>query len=189
MATCWEENLMLKKFVSLGENLVTSFTDGIHGQQVTKEIDMESIEIDGISPPVMGPLQLDLSSQVPYRQPELPCADLPNGQQVTKEIDMESIEIDGISPPVMGPLQLDLSSQVPYRQPELPCADLPNGNREDYFNICVPLYQASSRCNWDAAKFILDEHPNLPKPLTKQLNCPRTSHCLDHVLGILVDQL
>lgn len=33
------------------------------------------------------------------------------------------------------------------------------GSREDYFNICVPLYEASVTGDWKAAKTILDLHP------------------------------
>ncbi|MFS8010302.1 putative ankyrin repeat-containing domain-containing protein [Helianthus anomalus] len=36
-----------------------------------------------------------------------------------------------------------------------------NGPRENYLKIGVPLYEASIRCNWKAAKAILDTNPDL----------------------------
>ncbi|KAI3734803.1 hypothetical protein L6452_14282 [Arctium lappa] len=46
-------------------------------------------------------------------------------------------------------------------EPNLPRADLLNGSREDYFNICVPLFQASITGDWATAKLILDERQEL----------------------------
>ncbi|KAI3511214.1 hypothetical protein L1887_18360 [Cichorium endivia] len=42
----------------------------------------------------------------------------------------------------------------------LPCGDL-LGNREQYLNICVPLYNASIKGDWEAAQVILDNHKYL----------------------------
>ncbi|XP_023746060.1 uncharacterized protein LOC111894211 [Lactuca sativa] len=39
----------------------------------------------------------------------------------------------------------------------LPCGDL-LGNTDYYNNICVPLYNASMECNWEAASVILGQH-------------------------------
>ncbi|GKD43956.1 ankyrin repeat-containing domain, PGG domain protein [Tanacetum coccineum] len=39
--------------------------------------------------------------------------------------------------------------------------DLLNGPREDYLRIGVPLYEASIKCNWKAAKDIIDKYPEL----------------------------
>ncbi|KAJ9553537.1 hypothetical protein OSB04_017582 [Centaurea solstitialis] len=45
-------------------------------------------------------------------------------------------------------------------KPNLPRADL-LGSREEYFNTCIPLYEASITGNWAAAKVILDIRPEL----------------------------
>nr|GEX87075.1 ankyrin repeat-containing protein [Tanacetum cinerariifolium] len=44
--------------------------------------------------------------------------------------------------------------------PKLPCEDL-LGRTESYFDICVPLYQASISGDWRTAKDILDTRPEL----------------------------
>nr|GEX42794.1 ankyrin repeat-containing protein [Tanacetum cinerariifolium] len=44
--------------------------------------------------------------------------------------------------------------------PKLPCEDL-LGRRESYFDICVPLYQASITGDWKTAKGILGRRPEL----------------------------
>ncbi|PWA44042.1 ankyrin repeat-containing domain, PGG domain protein [Artemisia annua] len=43
-------------------------------------------------------------------------------------------------------------------------------NREDYFNICIPLYAASFTGDWEAAKNILDRHP-------ERVRCAITDNC------------
>ncbi|XP_071706390.1 uncharacterized protein [Rutidosis leptorrhynchoides] len=45
--------------------------------------------------------------------------------------------------------------------PNLPCQDLLMGLREDYNKIGVPLYKASIKGDWKAARVILDEKPEL----------------------------
>ncbi|GKA81241.1 hypothetical protein Tco_0787933 [Tanacetum coccineum] len=40
-------------------------------------------------------------------------------------------------------------------------ADGPSGSREDYFKIAVPLYEASLKGHWEAAKAIFDKRPEL----------------------------
>ncbi|KAL8194093.1 hypothetical protein R6Q57_026335 [Mikania cordata] len=42
--------------------------------------------------------------------------------------------------------------------PNLPCRHLLTGPRKEYLKIGVPLYEASIRCDWLAAKAILDKH-------------------------------
>ncbi|KAL7594720.1 hypothetical protein Lser_V15G28435 [Lactuca serriola] len=49
------------------------------------------------------------------------------------------------------------STSYSHRQPNLPCGDL-LGNEDAYNKICVPLYNASMRCDWEAASVILGEH-------------------------------
>ncbi|KAM0003904.1 putative ankyrin repeat-containing domain, PGG domain, ankyrin repeat-containing domain superfamily [Helianthus debilis subsp. tardiflorus] len=44
---------------------------------------------------------------------------------------------------------------------KLPCLDLVEGPREIYLKIGVPLYEASIKCNWKAAKAILDDRKEL----------------------------
>lgn len=53
------------------------------------------------------------------------------------------------------------TSYVHLPEPNLPRGDLLNGSREDYFNICVPLFQASITGDWATAKVILDERQEL----------------------------
>ncbi|XP_024963038.1 uncharacterized protein LOC112503195 [Cynara cardunculus var. scolymus] len=50
---------------------------------------------------------------------------------------------------------------LPPLPPNLPCADLIEGSREDYIKIGVPLYEASIKGHWKAAKAILDQKPEL----------------------------
>ncbi|KAK9062073.1 hypothetical protein SSX86_019258 [Deinandra increscens subsp. villosa] len=45
--------------------------------------------------------------------------------------------------------------------PNLPCRDLLTGPRENYLKIGVPLYEASIRCDWVAAKAILDKNKEI----------------------------
>ncbi|GJX54214.1 hypothetical protein Tco_0282583, partial [Tanacetum coccineum] len=76
---------------------------------------------------------------------------------------MPITNIESISPPE-ALSKWDITDIITDTQPELlvlSYEDLLNGNREYYFNICVPLYQASSRCSWDGAKVILDQYPYL----------------------------
>nr|GEW37130.1 ankyrin repeat-containing domain, PGG domain protein [Tanacetum cinerariifolium] len=40
--------------------------------------------------------------------------------------------------------------------PNLPCRDLLRGLRKDYLQIAVPLYEASIKCDWKAAKAVID---------------------------------
>lgn len=49
---------------------------------------------------------------------------------------------------------------IPLPSPPRPPRIIPE-RRKDYFNICVPLYEASIRGDWAAAKLILDRHPKL----------------------------
>ncbi|GKC55031.1 ankyrin repeat-containing domain, PGG domain protein [Tanacetum coccineum] len=43
----------------------------------------------------------------------------------------------------------------------LPCEDLIRGPKRDYIRIAAPLYEASIRCDWEAAKNILIVNPEL----------------------------
>ncbi|XP_071735326.1 uncharacterized protein [Rutidosis leptorrhynchoides] len=45
--------------------------------------------------------------------------------------------------------------------PNLGCRDFLIGPRTDYLKIGVPLYEASIKCDWKAAKSILDKEPEL----------------------------
>ncbi|XP_022000557.1 uncharacterized protein LOC110898115 isoform X1 [Helianthus annuus] len=50
------------------------------------------------------------------------------------------------------------------RERNLPTYDLTaddEGSREHYFNICVPLYEASIRCDWKALNAIFQKHPSM----------------------------
>ncbi|KAJ0534456.1 putative ankyrin repeat-containing domain, PGG domain, ankyrin repeat-containing domain superfamily [Helianthus annuus] len=46
-------------------------------------------------------------------------------------------------------------------QPNLPIQDLLNGSREEYIKLGVPLYEASIKGDWKAAKAIINEKPDL----------------------------
>ncbi|XP_035838671.1 uncharacterized protein LOC110907179 [Helianthus annuus] len=45
--------------------------------------------------------------------------------------------------------------------PKLPRSDLINGPREDYLKIGIPLYEASIKCDWKAAKAIFEKYPHM----------------------------
>ncbi|XP_076902913.1 uncharacterized protein LOC143557815 [Bidens hawaiensis] len=60
-----------------------------------------------------------------------------------------------------GPTPLPPNPDTRRLTPNLPCGDLLTGPREDYLKIGVPLYEASIRCDWPAAKAILDKNPNI----------------------------
>ncbi|KAJ9560291.1 hypothetical protein OSB04_005451 [Centaurea solstitialis] len=52
-----------------------------------------------------------------------------------------------------------------------PCDDLLCGNKEDYNEICLPLYEASITGDWQAAKILLDKRPELVRfAITKDYN-------------------
>lgn len=53
------------------------------------------------------------------------------------------------------------SSLTPLRPPNLPKMDLIEGPRQDYLEIVVPLYKASIKGDWKAAKSILSKYPEL----------------------------
>ncbi|KAK1432573.1 hypothetical protein QVD17_09470 [Tagetes erecta] len=46
-------------------------------------------------------------------------------------------------------------------QPNLPCPDLLTGSREEYIKVGIPLYEASIKGDWKAAKLILEKNPEL----------------------------
>ncbi|KAI7736095.1 hypothetical protein M8C21_018021 [Ambrosia artemisiifolia] len=54
-----------------------------------------------------------------------------------------------------------VSHANPHPPPKLPRSDLINGSREDYLKIGVPLYEASIKCDWKAAKAIFDTNSEL----------------------------
>ncbi|KAL9995770.1 putative ankyrin repeat-containing domain, PGG domain, ankyrin repeat-containing domain superfamily [Helianthus debilis subsp. tardiflorus] len=53
-----------------------------------------------------------------------------------------------------------------------PLPDLLDGSREDYINVAIPLYEASIKGDWKAAKAIIDKNPGLPL-----LRCSITENC------------
>ncbi|KAF5794735.1 putative ankyrin repeat-containing domain, PGG domain, ankyrin repeat-containing domain superfamily [Helianthus annuus] len=67
-----------------------------------------------------------------------------------------SEEVDGTSQSTFDPMKLfraitDDLDPLPYLF----------DNRNDYFDLVVPLYEASVTGNWESAKFILDKRPDL----------------------------
>ncbi|KAK9062038.1 hypothetical protein SSX86_019222 [Deinandra increscens subsp. villosa] len=69
--------------------------------------------------------------------------------------------------PLSQQQQQQINIQVPSHanskppSPKLPRSDLINGPRENYLKIGVPLYEASIKCDWKAAKAIIDEYPKM----------------------------
>ncbi|KAD7479089.1 hypothetical protein E3N88_02225 [Mikania micrantha] len=59
--------------------------------------------------------------------------------------------------------------------PKLPCSDLITGPREDYLKIGVPLYEASIKCDWEAAKKIIDNNSD-KYPEMKLVRCSITEN-------------
>ncbi|KAI7751634.1 hypothetical protein M8C21_003630 [Ambrosia artemisiifolia] len=55
----------------------------------------------------------------------------------------------------------DVVVPVPLLAPQKPLPDLLNGDREEYINVGIPLYEASIKGDWKAAKVILDARPEL----------------------------
>ncbi|XP_076945383.1 uncharacterized protein LOC143616442 [Bidens hawaiensis] len=45
--------------------------------------------------------------------------------------------------------------------PNLPCSDLLKGSREDYIKVGIPLFQAATKGDWEAAKALLGHRPKL----------------------------
>ncbi|GJU97452.1 ankyrin repeat-containing protein [Tanacetum coccineum] len=68
----------------------------------------------------------------------------------------------------------NLLNNVGNRELKLPCQKLLE-NREDYFNICIPLYAASVTGDWEAAKNILDRHPERVRSAITD-NCQTALH-------------
>ncbi|XP_076888700.1 uncharacterized protein LOC143539204 [Bidens hawaiensis] len=63
--------------------------------------------------------------------------------------------------PVSKPQQDEIIVPVANQRPVLPNPDLLNGSREDYIKFGIPLYEASIKGDWNAAKAILDVKPDL----------------------------
>ncbi|KAJ9546515.1 hypothetical protein OSB04_019058 [Centaurea solstitialis] len=62
----------------------------------------------------------------------------------------------------LNQLMISIGPQpLPPPQLNLPHADLIEGTRENYIKIGVPLYEASIKGHWEAAKVILDRQPGL----------------------------
>ncbi|KAL7613390.1 hypothetical protein Lser_V15G07130 [Lactuca serriola] len=55
----------------------------------------------------------------------------------------------------------DIRIAIGPSDPSKPCEDLLNGTRKEYIAIAIPLYDASIRGDWKAAKEILDKRPEL----------------------------
>ncbi|KAI3798807.1 hypothetical protein L1987_34086 [Smallanthus sonchifolius] len=67
--------------------------------------------------------------------------------------------IDEKKPLTQQPINTPVASRPP--PPKLPRSDLINGPRENYLKIGVPLYEASIKCDWKAAKAIFDEYTEM----------------------------
>ncbi|KAM0009981.1 putative ankyrin repeat-containing domain, PGG domain, ankyrin repeat-containing domain superfamily [Helianthus debilis subsp. tardiflorus] len=76
----------------------------------------------------------------------------------TKEIagePLSSEEVDGTSQGTFDTMKPEEAITIPDPLPNL------FDNRNDYFDLVVPLYEASVTGNWESAKFILDKRPDL----------------------------
>ncbi|CAI9272251.1 unnamed protein product [Lactuca saligna] len=76
-------------------------------------------------------------------------------------VPVQMAQIDGHLAPTLTPDPQDISISVGSNHPTKPIPDLLTGTRKDYIAIAVPLYEASIRGDWKAAKKILDERPEL----------------------------
>ncbi|XP_076950683.1 uncharacterized protein LOC143623729 [Bidens hawaiensis] len=54
-------------------------------------------------------------------------------------------------------ITVPVASYIPHK----PLPDLLNGDREEYINVGIPLYEASIKGDWKAAKAIIDKKPEL----------------------------
>ncbi|GJV97257.1 retrovirus-related pol polyprotein from transposon TNT 1-94 [Tanacetum coccineum] len=54
-------------------------------------------------------------------------------------------------------INMESTSYANDSRMNLPCADLIKGRGREYLDIGVPLYEASLKCDWKAANYILDE--------------------------------
>ncbi|KAI3668988.1 hypothetical protein L6452_40206 [Arctium lappa] len=99
-----------------------------------------------------------------------------------------AVEINGLS----IDMEDHLNTMKP--KPNLPCGDLLNGPRKDYFKFCVPLFQASSTGNWEAAKLILEQRPDMVRsaisedyltPLHVAASVEETKHMEDFVKNLV----
>ncbi|KAJ0764257.1 putative ankyrin repeat-containing domain, PGG domain, ankyrin repeat-containing domain superfamily [Helianthus annuus] len=76
----------------------------------------------------------------------------------TKEIagePLSSEKVDGTSQSTFDTMKPEEAITIPDPLPNL------FDNRNDYFDLVVPLYEASVTGNWESAKFILDKRPDL----------------------------
>ncbi|PWA48173.1 ankyrin repeat-containing domain, PGG domain protein [Artemisia annua] len=58
-------------------------------------------------------------------------------------------------------INMSSTSYADYPRINVPCEDLIRGPKQDYFKIGVPLYEASIKCDWEAAKYILDKYKEI----------------------------
>ncbi|KAJ0735121.1 putative ankyrin repeat-containing domain-containing protein [Helianthus annuus] len=72
--------------------------------------------------------------------------------QLLSQQQQQQINIQGASHANSGP---------PPRQLKLAHSDLITGSREQYLKIGVPLYEASIKCDWKAAKDIFDKYSEM----------------------------
>ncbi|KAM0064903.1 hypothetical protein Hdeb2414_s0003g00108481 [Helianthus debilis subsp. tardiflorus] len=78
--------------------------------------------------------------------------DQPLSQQQQQQINIQGASHANSGPPSPPP---------PPRQLKLAHSDLITGSREQYLEIGVPLYEASIKCDWKAAKAIFDKYSEM----------------------------
>ncbi|KAI3784507.1 hypothetical protein L1987_43606 [Smallanthus sonchifolius] len=89
------------------------------------------------------------------------------------EVQLASIDEDNtISQPQKDEIIVPVASlaRPPPHQPNLPRPDLLNGSREVYIDVGIPLYEASIKGDWKAAKALIDKTPDL-------VRCSITENC------------
>ncbi|CAH1437144.1 unnamed protein product [Lactuca virosa] len=74
-------------------------------------------------------------------------------------VPVQMAQTDGHLAPTLTPDPQDI--RISVADPTKPIPDLLTGTRKEYIKIAIPLYEASIRGDWKAAKMILDERPEL----------------------------
>ncbi|KAI3794311.1 hypothetical protein L1987_36940 [Smallanthus sonchifolius] len=80
---------------------------------------------------------------------------------MTNQAGVQLPSIDEENPLSQQQQQRQINSNSGQPQPNLPLSKLFEGSRKDYIRIGVPLYEASIKCDWKAAKTIIDNHQDM----------------------------
>ncbi|KAK1410504.1 hypothetical protein QVD17_37041 [Tagetes erecta] len=80
--------------------------------------------------------------------------------EMTKQTGVQLASIDE-QKPLSQQQQQQINIPVASQPPQLSRSDLMTGPREDYLKIGVPLYEASIKCDWKAAKAVFDKYAQM----------------------------